>query len=59
MGGFATLHVGLRTPDRALSLTVAGAGYGCEKEHEEYFRGVSRDVADQFERQGSAAFAQV
>ena len=30
MGGFCTLHFGLRHPDRALSLTVAGAGYGCE-----------------------------
>lgn len=59
MGGFATLHFGLRAPERALSLTVAGAGYGCEKEHEEYFRGVSREVADNFERQGSAAFAAV
>ena len=28
MGGFCTLHVGLRTPERALSLTVAGAGSG-------------------------------
>lgn len=59
MGGFATVHVGLRAPGRALSLTVAGAGYGCEKEHEAYFRGVSRDVADQFERQGSVAFAEI
>src|SRR5213080_1819606 len=28
MGGYATLHFGLRHPDRALSLVVAGAGYG-------------------------------
>src|SRR5687767_15476128 len=28
MGGYATLHFGLRHPSRALSLTVAGAGYG-------------------------------
>ena len=59
MGGFATVHFGLTAPERALSLTVAGAGYGCEKEHEEYFRGVSLAVADNFERQGSAAFAEV
>ena len=32
MGGFAAVHFGLRFPERALSLTVAGAGYGCEKE---------------------------
>ena len=57
MGGFATVHFGLRAPDRALSLTIAGAGSGCEKEHEEYFRGVSLEVADKFERNGAKAFA--
>lgn len=57
MGGFATVHFGLRAPDRALSLTIAGAGYGCEKEHEEYFRGVSLEVADKFEKNGAKAFA--
>ena len=57
MGGFATVHFGLRHPHRALSLTVAGAGYGCEKEHEEYFRGVSLEVANRFEQDGARAFA--
>ena len=59
MGGFATLHFGLRTPDRALSLVAAGAGYGAEKEHEEYFRDVSNEVAKQFEAQGSERFSHV
>ena len=59
MGGFATVHFGLRFPERALSLTVAGAGYGCEKEFEEYFRQVSLDVADNFERQGAKEFSKV
>ncbi len=59
MGGFCTVHFGLRTPQRALSLLVAGAGYGCEKEHEEYFRGVSLEVADNFERQGAKEFSKV
>lgn len=59
MGGFATVHFGLRHPDRALSLTVAGAGYGCEKEHEEYFRGVSLEVADRFATDGARAFAPI
>ena len=31
MGGFATLHFGFRHPGRALSLCVAGCGYGAEK----------------------------
>jgi len=57
MGGFATLHFGLRHPERALSLVVAGAGYGAEKEHEEYFRNLSLEVARQFEEQGSEEFA--
>ena len=57
MGGFAALHFGLEHPDRALSLVVAGAGYGAEKQHEAYFRDVSLDVARQFESQGSETFA--
>ena len=59
MGGFCTVHFGLRTPERALSLTVAGAGYGCEKEFEDYFRGVSLEVADNFEKQGAKEFSKV
>ena len=57
MGGFATLHFGLVAPKRAMSLTVAGSGYGAEKEHEAYFRSVSLEVARQFETQGSEQFA--
>jgi pimeloyl-ACP methyl ester carboxylesterase len=57
MGGFAVLHLGLVAPQRALSLTVAGAGYGAEKQHEAYFRDVSLEVAKQFEAQGSERFA--
>ena len=57
MGGFATVHFGLRTPERALSLTVAGAGYGAEKAHEAHFRSNSREVADNFERLGAEVFA--
>lgn len=58
MGGFAALHAGLEMPERALSLVVAGAGYGAEKEFEEHFRDVSLEVANQFEQQGSKRFAQ-
>ncbi len=59
MGGFTTVHFGLDHPGRALSLTVAGTGCGCEKEFEEYFRGVSLEVADRFEALGAPAFAPV
>src|SRR3989339_1068148 len=38
MGGFATLHFGFRHPARALSLTVAGCGYGTEPSQREQFR---------------------
>lgn len=57
MGGFAALHFGLEVPQRALSLVVAGAGYGAEKQFEAYFRDVSAEVARQFETQGSEQFA--
>ncbi|SIO48240.1 Pimeloyl-ACP methyl ester carboxylesterase [Bradyrhizobium erythrophlei] len=57
MGGFAALHFGLTYPKRALSLVVAGAGYGAEKQYEDYFRSVSLEVAEQFEKQGSQTFS--
>lgn len=57
MGGFAALHFGLMFPARALSLTVAGAGYGAEKQFEDYFRQVSLEVAKNFEEKGSKEFA--
>lgn len=57
MGGFATLHFGLTYPERARSLVVAGAGYGAEKQFEDYFRSVSSEVARQFETQGARAFS--
>ncbi len=57
MGGFAALHFGLNAPERALSLTVAGAGYGCEPETEAYFRQVSLQVGENFARQGAKQFA--
>lgn len=57
MGGFAALHFGLLYASRARSLTVAGAGYGAEKQFADYFRNVSLEVAAQFENQGSQVFA--
>lgn len=59
MGGFTAIHLGLNAPQRTLSLTVAGAGYGCEKEKEEYFRNVSLEVADRFESQGAREFSRI
>lgn len=45
MGGFAALHFGIHHPDRALSLTVAGCGYGAEKDKREQFAEEAEEVA--------------
>ncbi len=58
MGGFCTLHLGLRHPGRALSLVVAGCGYGAQPEKQEAFRAESAAIADLIEAQGMPAFAE-
>lgn len=58
MGGFATLHFGLTYPDRALSLVVAGVGYGAEKDQRERFRSEAVAIAGKLEKEGMAAFAE-
>jgi pimeloyl-ACP methyl ester carboxylesterase len=50
MGGFATLHFGLSYPERALSLVVAGAGYGSDDP--DGHRRDSELVARRFETEG-------
>lgn len=57
MGGFATLHFGIHHADRALSLTVAGCGYGAEPDKREQFRAEANATADLIEREGIEAFA--
>jgi len=59
MGGFAVLHAGLRRPERVLSVCAAGAGYGAEKAYEDYFKGISEQVAVNFETQGAERFARI
>ncbi len=59
MGGFAAVHFGLDHPERALSLVIAGCGYGAEKALEDYFKGVSLEVARNFEEQGAETFAEI
>ncbi|HZT48765.1 MAG TPA: alpha/beta hydrolase [Hyphomicrobiaceae bacterium] len=58
MGGFATLHFGLAYPNRALSLVVAGVGYGAEKGEREKFRNEATVIAARLEKEGMAAFAE-
>ena len=57
MGGFCTLHLGLRHPERALSLVVAGCGYGAQPERQEAFRSESGKVAASFREQGAEEVA--
>ena len=58
MGGYAVLHFGLRWPERAHSLVVAGAGYGSVPEETEKFRRDVAETADRFERDGMKAVAE-
>lgn len=45
MGAFATLHFGMRYATRALSLVVAGCGYGAQPEQRERFQSDSLALA--------------
>lgn len=57
MGAFSALHLGLRHPERAISLVVAGCGYGAHPDVRESFRAESEAVAAAFETQGAAGIA--
>ena len=57
MGGYAALHFGLRYPDRALSLVVAGAGYGSVSADRETFKRDVEVTARRFEQDGMAPAA--
>ncbi len=56
MGGFATLHFGLHYPARALSLVVAGCGYGSEAADREQFKKEAAEAADRIERESMTVF---
>jgi len=58
MGGYATLIFGLVYPERALSLTVAGCGYGSVSTDRAAFHQDVEVVAKRFEQEGMAAVAQ-
>lgn len=59
MGAFAFLHAALRYADCILSAVIAGARYGSEKQHQEFFRRNSEQLAQGFEERGARAFAPV
>ncbi|WP_229192700.1 alpha/beta fold hydrolase [Bradyrhizobium brasilense] len=58
MGGFATLHFGLRHPDRALSLCIGGCGYGAELDKRETFRAEADVIAGMIRKEGMPTFAE-
>ncbi len=57
MGAFATLHFGMRYADRALSLTIAGGGYGAHSAHYTQFQADARANAKTMRAKGMAHFA--
>ena len=58
MGGFATLHFGLQHPDRALSLCVAGCGYGAEPDEQGKFKAEAEVIAQRLLTDGMPTFAE-
>ena len=58
MGGFAVLHFGFRHPHRALSLCIAGCGYGAEPTQRERFRAEAEATAGFINKENMPAFAQ-
>jgi pimeloyl-ACP methyl ester carboxylesterase len=58
MGGFATLHFGLRHSERALSLCIGGCGYGAEPDKRATFRAEADLIANMIHSEGMPAFAE-
>ena len=58
MGGFAALHFGFTYPDRALSLVVAGCGYGASPDQRAQFAAETEVAARRFEQLDMAAAAE-
>lgn len=58
MGGFCALHLGLSHPDRLLSATIGGVGYGASSETRESFRAECEAIAVAFESEGANVVAE-
>ena len=54
MGGFGALHFGLERPERCLSITVGGAGYGAEQGRRKQFEADTEAFARRFDDHGTA-----
>jgi pimeloyl-ACP methyl ester carboxylesterase len=59
MGGYATLHFGIRHPERALSLVVAGCGYGSLAADRAQFKRDVEVTSQRFLTEPMAALADV
>ncbi len=57
MGGFASLHFGMKYSARALGLVVAGCGYGAHPDQREEFQRSARANAKLMLKEGMAKFA--
>lgn len=57
MGGFASLHFGIKHSARALGLVVAGCGYGAHPDKREEFQRSARANATLITEEGMARFA--
>ena len=57
MGAFASLHFGMQYPARALSITVAGGGYGAHPSQYLDFQAAARENAKIILERGMAHFA--
>ena len=57
MGGYATLCVGIKYPQRALSITLAGTGTGSERAYKADFRAGAEATAKEYDTLGSAGVA--
>ena len=58
MGGFCTLHLGLRHAERASALVIAGVGYGAHPDAAPAFRKECEAIAAAFAAEGSAKVAE-
>ena len=52
MGAYTTLQVGVRYPERCLSLTAAGCGWGSNPAERESSAALARDIARMFQEEG-------
>ena len=59
MGAFATLHFGMKYPERSVSLTVAGGGYGAHPAQHAKFQADARENAGTIREKGMAHFAAI